>query len=209
MTAQGSPKSLGHPSSLSLWEPRASRGHSGRARVLLNLPISGDACVGRALVFRSPPPSPSWSSAGAAWCMMQQREGVSTGGPGTRATRGRARAPRGRGDSSTPAAPGGVPSRRCPGDLPLHGAVRGTPPRHAVPGSVVSRAARRVDSIRSPRQVPCDRRPAIPARRVASVVPRGHFGGTPSWVGFPGDLIRPAQTVLPDGVEWEEVLPAP
>lgn len=31
---------------------------------------------------RSPPPSPSWSFAGAVWCMMQQREGVSTGDPG-------------------------------------------------------------------------------------------------------------------------------
>lgn len=129
--------------------------------------------------------------------------------PGTPATRGLARAPRGRGDSSTLATPGGIRSRRCLGDLPLHGAVRGTPPRHAVRGSVVSLAARRVDSIRSFRQVPCDLRPEIPALQVASVVLRGRFGGTPSRVGFPYDLIRPAQTVLPDGVEWEEVLPAP
>lgn len=127
----------------------------------------------------------------------------------TPATRGRVWAPRGRGDSSTLAAPGGIPSHRYLGDLPLHGAVRGTPPRHAVPGSVVSRAARRMDSFRSRRQVPYDGRPEIPVLQVSSIVSRGPLGGTPSWVGFPCDPIRPAQTVLPDGVEWEEVLPAP
>lgn len=81
-----STRSLGLPRKLKTWVTSvcvcvrvASGGSSGRARVLLILSISGDGCVGRAPVFRSPPPSPSWSFAGAAWCMMQQREGVSTG----------------------------------------------------------------------------------------------------------------------------------
>lgn len=181
------------------------------------------AQTGRGFFLTSPPPGMLRGAgtripvASSESILVLYRRGVvydaTAGGsgqsdPGSPATRGRAKAPRGRGDSSTLAAPGDIRSRRCLGDLPLHGAVRGTPPRHAVRGSVVSRAARRVDSIRSFRQVPCDRRPEIPALQVASVVLRGRFGGTPR-VDFPCDLIRPAETVLPDGVEWEEVLPAP
>jgi hypothetical protein len=78
----GSSESLSHLGvrvCLCVW-PRVAF-QAGRG-FFLSSPSPGDGCVGRAPVFRSPPPSPSWSFAGAAWCMMQQREGVNTGDPG-------------------------------------------------------------------------------------------------------------------------------
>lgn len=142
----------------------------------------------------------------AAWCMMQRREGVSADDPGDVR---RAWPCRG----STWAR--GLVYAGCVGwhlepplfrrpSLTWRGARHPAPPRGPGQCRQPSRAQGGLHQV--PQEVPCGLRPEVRVLRAACVVSRGHFAGTLSWVGFPCVPIRP---VLPDGVEWEEVLPAP
>lgn len=174
----------------------------------------------------APPRSPFWLPEGAAWCMMQHR-GSKRGRPG------RAVMPAGAPYRDPGAGSQGVggwwargSDQQTSGDLPLHGAVRSTPPRHEVRD--VSSA-----TVRSP---PCGREggpaaggppgtalaPPHPCRGAhlsftldpgpptpLDWVPRVILGKT-SLGGLPCDptgLQRLGSSNLPDGLEWGELPP--